>query len=238
MRTMYDSVTAADIPATAKMVAGYLAPSRYRWTNADWARFPNARKVRIAIFASVNDGHVLDVEPGDATPAEAPGWVMMRRRAGLAEPTIYCNLSTWPQVRREFDQRNIRQPQYWIARYDGVPEVYRGSVAKQYANPPTSGGHWDLSAVADYWPGVDPLVQRPIPKPEVDMGVVPIICVDVNGQRGRGVNAHFVVYPGFCTWISNEEALANLRTQWTQAGIELETEPHENTDWFGPELGG
>lgn len=154
-RTMYDSVTPSAIPTSAVMVAGYLPPSRYAWSAADWARFPRAVKVRIAIFARVNDGHVLDVEPGDATPAQAPGWVTMRRRAGV-DPSIYCNASTWPTVRAEFRRRGIREPHYWIAKYDGVARLPAGAVAKQYANPPLHGrGHFDLSIVANHWPGVD-----------------------------------------------------------------------------------
>lgn len=155
MRIMYDSVRPAAIPRNAEMVAGYLPPSRYAWSTQDWARFPKAVKVQIAIFASVNDGHVLDVEPGDATPAEAPGWVTRRRAAGV-DPTVYCNLSTWPTVRAEFRRQGVAEPHYWIARYDNHAEMIAGAVAKQYADPATHGrGHYDLSIVADHWPGVD-----------------------------------------------------------------------------------
>src|SRR4051794_34353068 len=135
MRIMYDSTEAADIPRTAEIVAGYLAPSRYAWSAADWARFPNAIKVRIAIFANVDDGHVLDVEPGDATPAQAPGWAKRRRASGV-DPTIYCNASTWSTVRAEFRRQGVAEPHYWIAKYDGVAELPSGAIAKQYANPP------------------------------------------------------------------------------------------------------
>lgn len=153
MRKMYDSITAADIPANAAIVAGYVS-GRYKWSNADWARFPHAVKVRIATQANVNDGHVLDVEPGDATPAQAPGWVHMRRLAGVV-PTVYCSASTWDAVRNAFRSANVPEPLYWIARYDNRPELMAGAIAKQYINPPTSGGHYDLSIVADYWPGVE-----------------------------------------------------------------------------------
>ena len=88
MRTMFDSVTARNIPTTAKMVAGYV-DGLYKWTTADWARFPHAVKVRIACFGRTNDGQVLDVEDGNATPTQAPVWVMMRRVKGV-DPTVYC----------------------------------------------------------------------------------------------------------------------------------------------------
>jgi hypothetical protein len=158
MRTMYDAVTARNIPADARMVAGYIDKIKLEpWSAADWARFPNAVKVTIVKKASTNDGDVLDVEPGDATPAEAPGWVQRRRAAG-ADPTVYMNLSTWPTVRKAFADQNVAPPHYWVARYDGVASIPAdwlalGCVAKQYAGDIAPG--IDLNIVVDYWPGVD-----------------------------------------------------------------------------------
>jgi hypothetical protein len=153
-RRMYDSTAAADIPADAKMVAGYLPPSRYAWSAADWARFPHAVKVHIAIFATVDAGHVLDVEQGDATPAQVPGWVSMRRKAG-ADPTVYCSQSVWQTCRDACARAGVAEPHWWIARYDNNPTIPAGAIAKQYANQTYTGRHYDLSVVADYWPGVD-----------------------------------------------------------------------------------
>ena len=151
MRKMHDAVQASRIPPGATMVAGYCDTIRIpQWTHADWARFPGAVQVRIAKKASTNDGHVLDVELGDATPAQAPGWVQMRRRAG-ADPTVYCNSSTWPAVRAAFRAAGVAEPHYWIARYDGNPAIPQGAIAKQYINT----AFYDVSSVADYWPGVD-----------------------------------------------------------------------------------
>lgn len=84
MRLMYDSTTASDIPADAEIVAGYV-DGRYAWSDADWARFPNAVKVRISVFGSL-DADVLDVEPSDATPADAAVWVAQKnaRQIGRA----------------------------------------------------------------------------------------------------------------------------------------------------------
>lgn len=158
MRTMYDAVTARNIakkdPRPA-MVAGYidrikLAP----WTAADWAMFPDARKVTIVKKASTRDGHVLDVEPGDATPEQAPGWAAQRRRDGFAYPTIYCNRSTWPKVKQAFAAQNVAPPLYWIATATGRAEIPDGAIAAQYLLDVAPG--IDISVVADYWPGVDP----------------------------------------------------------------------------------
>lgn len=152
---MYDAVSPSAIPTSAQIVAGYLPPSRYAWSAQDWARFPNAVHVKIAIFASTNDGHVLDVEPGCASPSEAPGWVVKRRAAGV-DPTVYCNLSTWPTVQAAFKAAGVTQPHYWIAHYGTGAVIPAGAVAVQYADPPGgSGGNYDISAVADHWPGVD-----------------------------------------------------------------------------------
>jgi hypothetical protein len=150
-RTMYDSTNPAAIPTSAVMVAGYLAPSPYAWSTSDWNRFPNAVQVRIAVRASTNDGHVLDVENGDASPTQAPGWVTMRRATG-ADPSVYCNTSTWPSVQAAFTAAGVAQPHYWVAAYPGTgPNIPAGAVAHQYVDE----GNYDLSVVADFWPGVD-----------------------------------------------------------------------------------
>jgi hypothetical protein len=156
-RTMYDAVTSSNIPAGATMVAGY-ADGLYANVPAMRARFPHATVVTIAVRWTTK-AQVLDVETGDATPAQAVQWCT---RTMAATPngqlTVYCNSSTWPSVRAAFRAAGVTEPNYWIAQYDGDPTIPAGAVAKQYRDP----GPYDLSSVADYWPGVDPL-------PEDDM---------------------------------------------------------------------
>ena len=152
-RLLYDSTTASDIRADAPMVAGYINGS-YTWSDADWARFPNAVKVRIAVNAQTNDGHVLDVEDGDALPHEAPAWVLLRRAAGV-EPSVYCNLSNVDEIKAAFVHAGVPLPPLWLAHYDGIPVLPDGYIAKQYADEALTGGHYDVSIVADYWPGID-----------------------------------------------------------------------------------
>lgn len=181
MTTMYDSVSPGEIPVNATLVAGYIN-GRYKWEAGDWARFTNATKVRITVFASLDDGRVLDVESGDATPAEAPGWVT-RRRASTEHPlsgpaTIYTSLSNWPTVKDAFTEQGVEQPDYWIAHYDDIAEVPEGAVAKQYKS--TTSPNVDTSVTIDGWPNEPAPAPKPISLPEVsDMAV---ITTDPNNQ--------------------------------------------------------
>ena len=151
-RTMYDSVDPLSIPTNADLIAGYI-DGRYAWPEQSWLPVSGVTKVQIAVRPTTNDGHVLDVETGDALPTDAPGWVVKRRAAG-AIPSVYCNVTTWPAVRQAFSGARVPEPGYWIAAYPGIgPIIYPGAVAHQYADP----GPYDLSIVADYWPGVDPV---------------------------------------------------------------------------------
>lgn len=147
--TMYDSVTAADIPADAPMVAGY-ANGIYAWSQADWERFATPRKVLITVTADYNGADVLDVENGDATPADCNAWIHARQNAGYWAPTIYCEASAVPAVRQACAGLTYA---LWVAHYTGTPHQEPSAVATQYADPATSGGHYDLSLVADDgWP--------------------------------------------------------------------------------------
>ena len=147
--TMYDAVTPDNIPLSATLVAGY-TDGHYANITEMQARFPHAAVVRITVFASDDEGDVLDVETGDATPDQAPAWVVKRRRAGHTAPAVYCNQDTWPTVIAAFRRAGVADPLWWIAEWDGVAELSTGMFAKQYA----STSRYDLSIVAGPWPGV------------------------------------------------------------------------------------
>lgn len=165
MRQMKDSTNPGAIPTGTPLVAGYIAPSSFAWDAAGWSRFPGSVLVRITPSATrFGPGiHVLDVEPGDATPAQVPGWVLASRGA-QQEPTVYCNVATWPAVISACHNAGVAVPHFWVAAWDGVQNlpsitvdgVTYTAIAKQYADPAHgSGGDWDSSIVADIWPGVD-----------------------------------------------------------------------------------
>src|SRR4051812_11969732 len=169
-RIMYDAVTPTNIPRNAEMVAGYVN-GKYAWTQQEWDLFPNATKVEISVRAYWDAGHVLDVEAGDATPAEAPAWAIKRRQAGIT-PTIYCNRSTWPYVVSAFEQANVPQPHFWIATGSRTTVIPNGAVAAQtYLDYQGV----DISYVNDYWPGIDnvPVSNLPLNLEDEDMITVP-----------------------------------------------------------------
>jgi hypothetical protein len=149
-RIMYDAVAPSNIPASATMVAGY-ADGRYANMSQLKARFPHATVVSIAVHHTTA-AQVLDVERGDATPPEAVLWcTQTMARTSNKELTVYCNSSTWPQVRAAFQAARVTEPNYWIAQYDNNPRIPDSAVAKQYA----SNKGFDTSVVAGHWPGVD-----------------------------------------------------------------------------------
>lgn len=165
MRTMYDSTSPWDIPRNAQLVAGYV-DGRYTWPQAWWDMFPNSVHVRISAVGRVT-APVGDVEDGCIWPVEnAVDWVL-RARADGYDPTIYINQANdWRPCKAAFAARGVPEPHWWVAKYDGVALVPPGAVAKQYAHPADPPGSWpsgphevdkhyDVSAVDDYWPGID-----------------------------------------------------------------------------------
>ena len=146
----------------AAIVAGYLNGA-YAWSQEDWGLFPHATHVEITV-SNRNMGDVLDVEQGDATPAECEGWIAMRKAAGYYRPTIYTSLVNVPAV-RQGTGRYVLGTDYdlWVADYDGSTSLpYKLAVAKQYR----STAQYDVSVVYDdRWPYRTPIVVPWSPPP-------------------------------------------------------------------------
>lgn len=145
---LYDSTASADIPSSAEAVAGY-ANGQFAWSRADWDRWSHVPTLSIDVL-NEGVGNVLDVEQGDATPADAPAWLAGARKRGIALPTIYCNLATFSSVISEFLRQGVPQGAYWIADWTGgAHQVSPPASAVQFADPASSGGHYDTSVVFD-----------------------------------------------------------------------------------------
>jgi aspartyl protease len=117
---MYDAVDVAQIPNGPAAVAGYVDGDFLTALELS-ARFPNARFLSIAVRAE-DDADCLDVESGDATPADVPGWYERQRARGADRPAIYADASTMqasivPLVRSGAIARPLVR--LWSAHYAG-----------------------------------------------------------------------------------------------------------------------
>lgn len=163
-RSMADSVTATDIPpGRFDLVAGYV-DGLYRWTDADWLFHHASRLVRITVGSGTLDADVADVETGDFNPDQGMAWIRAKLARG-EHGTLYFSSSRNAEVDGARVRAGLSNNDYsvWSAQWDGQPVGLPYTIAHQYANPALSGGHYDLSVVADYWPGVDPPPPAPPP---------------------------------------------------------------------------
>lgn len=121
---MFDSVDVSQIPRAARAVAGYVG-GNWPTYQALTVAFPKAHKLSIAISAT-EDAACLDIETGDATPAEAPGWVRRQRDNGLERPTCYGSVSVVKnEIVPELSAKGFSRKQYkiWTAHYTGKPHI-------------------------------------------------------------------------------------------------------------------
>jgi len=139
--TLYDSVTPSSIPAGE--AAAVYANGNYA-ASASQAN-GHGRVLWIDVNGSNPSANVLDVEPGDATPAGAAVWVQQRLSSHPKEVAIvYTMRSQWQAVKDNvahlpgWMQSKVR---YWIADPTGVPHVVPGSSATQWY----WGAHYDIT---------------------------------------------------------------------------------------------
>lgn len=164
MGTMYDAVDVAAIPKDALIVAGYVDGN---WPTYDElvAAVPNAQHVSITVTGKPG-ARVADCETGDLSPATAAGWAKSEIAAGR-RPCIYYARSTAPQVSAALQNDGIAlgEVDYWVADWTGTAHVVSGSVATQWADPPKSGGNYDISETVGSWPSVPTPGPAPAPPP-------------------------------------------------------------------------
>jgi hypothetical protein len=164
-RRMADSITPSALP-NVDLYAGY-DDGRYLDVPAIKALKPGKTVMAVTVRSSDNEGDCIDVENGDATPAQAPGWTRMRRAAGHGGPLTYCSWAALPGVIAQYKAQGVALPGFWVAGYpspdgDAIP-TYPGAtiVGHQWIDH----GGWDESIMVDYLPGIDPAPTPPPPPP-------------------------------------------------------------------------
>lgn len=122
--TMYDSTTPAkSIPKRARAVAGYV-DGRWPTFYSLASLFPHALRVSIAVFATAG-ADFLDIEAGNAKPAQAPGWVNRQRAAHNPRPGVYSSLDGMISTLAELEHAGIKREEVkvWIAHPTGKPHI-------------------------------------------------------------------------------------------------------------------
>jgi hypothetical protein len=119
---MFDSVTVSEIPRDGQAAAGYTSGLFHTWPEIKAGPWP--RKLSIAVTAS-EDAECLDVEPGDATPEEAPAWVRRQKARGVKRPVLYASLSNMSAVLAALARAGIDRSEVkvWTAHYTGNAHV-------------------------------------------------------------------------------------------------------------------
>ena len=202
MLTMYDSVSVGQIPADAQAVAGYVGGNWPTYSSLERLH-PDAHKLSIAVNAG-EDADCLDVETGDATPADAPAWVRRQLARGVWRPCLYANASTMPAVVHALAQGGIarREIRLWVASYTGYPHIPNGYDACQWTNT-ALGRNLDASLCSDTFfaptnkPPHRPARRRrpsiPAPHPKVAAGTLTgalgIVAVAILNTSGVHITA-------------------------------------------------
>jgi hypothetical protein len=126
---MLDTITLETLPTNPFALAGYTG-GNWPTFGAMRQRYPHAHTVSIAIAAS-EYADCLDVEPGDAAPWQAPGWVASERRAGYAKPCVYSSWYEWHEYAALRELRNVWR---WDADYTYVPHIDVGFDGTQWTD--------------------------------------------------------------------------------------------------------
>ena len=125
MHIMFDSVDLTQVPSTAGAVAGYVGGA---WPtdshDALRAKFPHAYVLSIAVNAT-QDASCLDVEQGDATPADARPWLERQLGNGKNRPCLYGSQSTMGELAPFLHGIPRQKYRLWVAAPDGIAFAQR-----------------------------------------------------------------------------------------------------------------
>lgn len=176
--TMFDDITVTALPTGGSYAyAGYI---NGMWPTFDALkeRFPHARLLDVAVFASGN-ATCLDIERGDATIAEAPAWFERQVARGVYRPVFYIQASNMKALELELAAAHIERSAYrlWIAHYTRQPHLCSPKTCG-YGRTRADATQWTQTALGvnldqsillpdffDPRPVVKPPAPKPVPTP-------------------------------------------------------------------------
>ena len=213
--TMYDAVDTAQIPADAQAVGGYV--------DGNWQTFPSlgtswphAQHLSIAVSAA-DDADCLDIETGDATPADAAGWYERQKARGISRPCLYANASTMdsgviPAMKAAgIDRAAVR---LWSAHFTGTAHIC-GPASCGEMSIDADGTQWTDQALsrsldeslllADFF-GTTP---EPAPAPAPSPAPVPADWQEIVMNRLPVVQLGDQDHPDQVQWVSRVQGLCS-----------------------------
>lgn len=122
---MFDDVNVDLIPADATHIAAY-ADGTYQNLDKVKARFPQATILTIDVRGYYRNGDCLDVEPGDATNADAVAWFKAREgKTATPKPILYTSAGNVDALIGSMRMAGISRDRYflWSAHYTGQPHI-------------------------------------------------------------------------------------------------------------------
>lgn len=128
MITMFDSIDVGTLPAGVNFAyAGYV-DGRFQTYPKLKLKFPHSNLLSIAVFAR-DDADCLDVEVGDATPAQAPAWV---KRQKSPRPCLYASVSVMNSLVSILDHAGISRNtvRLWSAHYGNGQHICGPATCK------------------------------------------------------------------------------------------------------------
>lgn len=143
--TMWDSIDVTQMPGgTGYCYAGYV--------NGSWptyktvvSRFPGHNVLSIAVNAGA-DADCLDVENGDASPAQAAGWFARQLARGVTRPCIYASAGIVGEIITLMGVAGIPRTnvRFWSAHYGSGQHICGPNVC---GYPAADGTQWTSSAL-------------------------------------------------------------------------------------------
>jgi hypothetical protein len=148
--TMFDSAFNNQFPPDAEAVAGYVDGHVGDQPNAAWLKthFPHAHVLTIANSAT-RDADCLDIEQGDATPAQAVAWYERQRGKGAARPCLYASVSVMQAdvvpvlLAAKISRSSVR---LWSAHYTGAAHICGPASCKEMSIE-ADGTQWTSNAL-------------------------------------------------------------------------------------------
>jgi hypothetical protein len=124
-KRMFDDVTLSLVPEKAEAVGCYVNGAFKNCAEAK-TKFPHAHRLSISVTASDPNARCLDIEGGDATIDEAPGWFHDHAKERPHEvPVFYISVSMADELVAYLKAHGIKRRQYdlFTAHYTFEPHL-------------------------------------------------------------------------------------------------------------------